>query len=198
MIWVLAAGLIFGPDDLPRQPPIETLSPPMIEQGLDLDEAGAFVDRGVIEGIGAYWPTTAFLIDGDNRLTGLSVAFTRAWIGQGERRRTILQARLRARQGTRTVEAVVEQETCPQIAVALTRLEALTPLRINSPYVGPDDDWNPSVMLDGYGYTLATQARFEGAETDYRTVIESVEGSPISAAIIDAAIELAPCWTAAD
>lgn len=197
LLFVLALAAALSSDEPRHQPRVETLVPQMAERGLDLDQTRNFVDSGLTEYVGAYMLTTAFRIDGQNRLSGMTVAFARVWIGEGDERRPVFHARLRARQGRRTVEVLVDERSCPQVLTALRRLETLPPLQINSPNLGPDDDWNPSIQLDGYSYTLATQARFEGGDTDFRTVIESVEGSPISAAVIDAAIELAPCWSAA-
>lgn len=197
LLFVLAVAAALSSDEPRHQPRIETLVPPMSEQRHDLDQTRSFVDSGLTDYVGPYMLMTAFRVDGQNRLTGMTVAFARVWIDEGGERRPIFHARLRARQGRRTVEVLVDERSCPQALRALHRLETLPPLQVNSPDLAPDDDWNPSIQLDGYSYTLATQARFEGSETDFPTVIESVEGSPISAAIIDAAIELAPCWSAA-
>lgn len=196
LLLVLAVAAAMVSDEPRNQPGVETLVPPMAEHGHDLDQTRSFVDNGLTDHVGPYMLTTAFRIDGQNRLSGLTVAFARVWIGEGDERRPVFHARLRARQGRRTVEVLVDERRCPQVLTALSRLETLPPLQINSPELGPDDKWNPSIQLDGYSYTLATQARFVGGDTDFRTLIESVEGSPISAAIIDAAVELAPCWSA--
>lgn len=196
MIGVMLAGLLLGQDGGLRQPHIETLVPPMREQGMGLDEAGDFVARGLDERTSRVNLVAAFLIDGDNRLSDMSVAFDRTSVGWGDQRRAVFRATLRARYGVRTMEAAADERQCPQIGAVLRRLEGLPTLRVNVPYIEPEDDLNRSVQIDGYSYRLAVFTRFDGGETDYRTTLESVEGSPISEAIMQAAIDLAPCWTA--
>ncbi|MHA4790908.1 hypothetical protein ACX1CD_30365, partial [Klebsiella pneumoniae subsp. pneumoniae] len=58
----------------------------------------------------------------------LSVAFNWVWLGEGDARRPVWFARLRAMSWTGAIERFADSQTCPGVEESLQQLDALPPI----------------------------------------------------------------------
>lgn len=174
--------------------------PPLEAADRGLEEARAFLNRNGQDDLPWTRPQVEMTAGEDLSRTALSVAFNWVWLGEGDGRRPVWFARLRAMSWNGAIERFADSRTCPGVEESLRRLDALSPVDpfVPAPPVpGPSDvvvDTEFAYMHDNsYGIRLRGQS--DGRAFTDRLQLNGGSGSAFAPVIADSLTRLKPCWT---
>lgn len=196
-----STALALSPEQEPELPPLLRLNE-FLPQASERDRARTgnasdFVQSSVSDTL-LTTPVVSLYAREDMRMISLSVAFSWAWLGQGEARSPVWFARLRSAQGRQMIERFADARDCPGIAQSLqqiSELPAVTPI-VRTP---PDPGGPAVVTFHGYlhdnTYIVRMKGRHASGHYSDEIAMTGGSGSPFPPIFADTLERLRPCWT---
>lgn len=164
------------------------------------EDSRAFLARNGQDDLSVTPPQVEVTAGEDLSRTALSVAFNWVWLGEGDQRRPVWFARLRAMTWTGAFERFADSRTCPGVEETLRQLDGLPPVKPRVPGL-PDPDAPPDLTDLGLLYfhdnTYAIRLRGLSEGGTYSDSLHVTGGSAAAFApvIADSLTRLRPCWT---
>lgn len=188
-----------APQPFPRIRLAEYL-PPLPDSTRSYDEARAFLARNGEDDLSWTSPQVEMTAGEDMSGTALSVAFNWVWLGEGDARRPVWFARLRAISWTGAIERFADSRTCPGVEESLRRLDALPPIdprapRLPNPDAPVDFAELGFLYLHDNSYSVRLRGMSEGGTYSVRLQVNGGSGAAFAPVIADSLTRLKPCWT---
>ncbi|MBX9615413.1 MAG: hypothetical protein K2X25_07440 [Caulobacteraceae bacterium] len=199
----LSVGLLAqAANEPPLYPRIRLLDHvPPISQGDAAGGANAddFIQAGGTDALPFTPPVVEMAAHEDMRPVAVSIAFNWVWLGEGQERRPVWFARLRASNSTRSIERFADSRGCPGVEESLVQLEGLPAFALKAPEL-PTPSGSRLIGRRGYLHDNTYQIRVNGlfAGNLFTDKAELTGGSaaPFARIIGDSLTRLLPCWTA--
>ena len=174
--------------------------PRLTDADRPFEEARAFLDRNGQDDLPWTPPQVEITAGEDLSRTALSVAFNWVWLGEGDARRPVWFARLRAMSWNGAIERYADSRTCPGVEESLRQLDALSSvdpfvpaLPVHTPSQVVIDISSPYLHDNSYGVRLRGLPG-GGAYSD-RLQLNGGSGSAFAPVIADSLTRLKTCWT---
>lgn len=174
--------------------------PPLADGSRDFEERRAFLARNGEDDLPWTPPQVEITAGEDLSRTALSVAFNWVWLGQGEARRPVWFARLRAMNLEGAVERFADSRTCPGVEESLRRLEALPLIdprvpALPDPGAPPDPTELGALYLHDNTYGVRLRGLSEGGVHSFQLQANGGSGTVFAPVIAETLSRLKPCWT---
>lgn len=158
-----------------------------------------FVEAGGENDLPYTPPQVVMMAREDMRPISVSVAFNWVWLGEGQDRRPVWFARLRAVNRDRSIERFADARLCPGVMQSLARLDGLPPLDLRvpslpDPTVTTTPDFGGGWMHDNT-YQIRLRGLFSGGAYTNRTEVIGGSSAPFALIIAESLERLLPCWT---
>ena len=161
-------------------------------------DAYDFVQAGGSDGLPFTPPVVEMAAHEDMRPVGVSIAFNWVWLGEGQERRPVWFARLRARNLTRSIERFADARQCPGVEQSLAQLKDIPAFELKAPEL-PTSSGSMPIGGRGYLHDNTYQVRVGGlfAGNLFTDKAELTGGSaaPFARIVGDSLTRLLPCWT---
>jgi hypothetical protein len=194
------------PAPAPEPPPVgprlrlEDYLPPVTDTGRSPEEAAAFVERNGEDDLPVTSAGVEMMARADLSRTALSVAFNWGWLASDGERRPVWFARLRAVTWGGSIERFADARTCPGVAEALARIDALPAIEPRVPQ--PPDPHAPPEIIDLGGaylhdntYRVRLRGMFPTGQFSQRLEISGGTDAPLAPLFDDVLSRLKPCWS---
>ena len=161
------------------------------------EDPRVFVQAGGEDALPVTPPQVVMTAREDLRRISLSIAFNWVWLGEGQQRRPVWFARLRAASWDKSIERFADSRDCPEVEQSLAQLNHLPALQPRVPSL-PDPEGK---ILDSAGYLhdntyqIRLQGRYEGGTYPARVEITGGSSTPLAPVVAESLKRLLPCWT---
>lgn len=174
--------------------------PPISEADHEAHGDGfTFVQAGSVHDLPITPPTVVMMASEDMRPVSLSISFNWVWLKEGEQRRPVWFARLRAAHGDRSIERFADSRLCPGVEQSLNQLNDLPLLE---PRVPTLPDGTAKTFFEDFGgylhdntYKIRLRGLFAGGTYSDRLEVTGGSSAPFAKIIADSLTRLLPCWT---
>lgn len=173
--------------------------PPITED----DRAGGenpllFVQAGSEDDLPITPPQVEMTAREDMRPISLSIAFNWVWLGEGQDRRPVWFARLRAAYRDKAIERFADSRLCPGVEQSLAELNDLPALDPRVPSL-PDPKattfWDFGGYLHDNTYQIRLRGLFAGGSYTDRLEVTGGSSAPFAPIVAESLERLLPCWT---
>lgn len=174
--------------------------PPIEAPARSFEESRDYVRRNGEDPLPITPPQVEITAGEDLSRTSLSVAFNWVWLGEGQDRRPVWFARLRAMDWEGAIERFADSRTCPGLEESLRQIDDLPSIEPRVPTLpeprGPTDliDFGGGYLHDN-GYSIRLRGLFAGGRYSQRMEVSGGSDAPFAPVIAETLTRLKPCWT---
>lgn len=163
------------------------------------EDSRAFLARNANDDLSVTPPQVEMTAGEDLSRTALSVAFNWVWLQEGDQRRPVWFARLRAMNWTGAFERFADSRNCPGVEESLGQLDALPPIEprvpgLPDPKAPPDLTDLGALSFHDNSYGIRMRGLSEGGTYSDSLHVTGGSAAAFAPVIADSLTRLKPCW----